>query len=116
MRILIVEDEYYLATDLAEAIAACDAEVVGPVGTLEDASRVLDSERIDRAVLDVNLRGEMSFPIAERLEAAGIPYVIATGYSEASLPERFRSKPRLEKPFRPERLAELLTAAKAESA
>ena len=61
-------------------------------------------------MLDVNLRGEMSFPIAERLEEARIPYVIATGYSSESLPERFRDKPRLEKPFRPEALAALMVA------
>lgn len=110
MRILVVEDEYYLADDLAGALRARGAEVVGPVGTLADAVAALGSQRIDRAVLDVNLRGEMSFPLAERLEAAGIPYVIATGYSADTLPERFRDKPRLEKPFRPETLAELIAA------
>ena len=111
VRILIVEDEYYLAADLAAALSARGAEVVGPVGTLEDAERALATERIDRAVLDVNLRGQMSFPVAERLEAAGIPYVIATGYSEGSLPERFRGRPRLEKPFRAERVADLVLGA-----
>ncbi len=53
----------------------------------------------------------MSFPIADRLEAAGIPFVIATGYSAESLPERFRGKPRLEKPFRAETLAGMMAAA-----
>lgn len=111
MRILIVEDEYYLGADLAEALAARGAEVLGPIGTLEEALQVIAADRPDHAVLDVNLRGEMSFPIADRLEEAGIPYIIATGYSRESLPERFRGKPRLEKPFRPERLAELLLPA-----
>jgi DNA-binding response OmpR family regulator len=114
MRILIVEDEYYLAADLADALAARGAEVVGPVATLAEATRAIAQSPPDRAVLDVNLRGEMSFPIADRLEAAGIPYVIATGYSQGSLPERFRDKPRLEKPFRPERLAEMLFPAPAD--
>jgi DNA-binding response OmpR family regulator len=111
MRILIVEDEYYLAADLAEALAARGAEVIGPVGTLDEALKVISAGGVDQAVLDVNLRGQMSFPIADRLEAEGIPYVIATGYSEGSLPERFRSKKRLEKPFRAERIAELLLPA-----
>lgn len=109
MRVLIVEDEYYLAADLADVLRAHGAEVVGPVGTLADAEAALGAGGIDRAVLDVNLRGELSFPIADRLEAAGIPYVIATGYSSDILPPRFRERPRLEKPFRPERLAEMLT-------
>jgi DNA-binding response OmpR family regulator len=111
MRILIVEDEYYLAADLAEALTARGAEVVGPVATLAEAAKAIADCPPDHAVLDVNLRGEMSFPIADRLEAAGIPYVIATGYSEGSLPERFRAKPRLEKPYRAERIAELLLPA-----
>lgn len=108
MRILIVEDEYYLAADLAATLRDEGIEVAGPVGTLADAERLIDQGGIDRAVLDVNLRGEMSFPIAERLEEAGVPFVIATGYSGESLPERFRDKPRLEKPFRPEVVARLL--------
>lgn len=111
MRILIVEDEYYLAADLAEALRRRGAEVIGPVGTLDDAMDAIDGGGLDQAVLDVNLRGEMSFPIADRLEAEGIPYTIATGYSEGSLPERFRSRPRFEKPFRPEAVAEVLVPA-----
>lgn len=110
MRILIVEDEYYLAGDLADALAGEGVEIAGPVGTLAEAERLIDAGGIDRAVLDVNLRGDMSFPVAERLDAAGVPYVIATGYSGESLPERFRDKPRLEKPFRPEAVARLLLA------
>lgn len=108
MRVLIVEDEYYLAADLAAALNGAGVEVAGPVGTLAEAERLIEAGGIDRAVLDVNLRGEMSFPIAERLDAAGVPYVIATGYSAESLPEKFRDKPRLEKPFRPEAVARRL--------
>lgn len=110
MRVLIVEDEYYLAAELAEALCDRGAEIVGPVATLEDAIRAIEADRIDRAILDVNLRGKMSFPVADRLEAAGIPYVIATGYSADSLPERFRAKPRIEKPFRVEAVAKMLLA------
>lgn len=111
MRILIVEDEAYLAADLAEALRARGAIVIGPAATLDEAFRAVESHWIDCAVLDVNLDGELSFPIADRLEAAAIPYVIATGYAAEALPLRFRSKPRLEKPFRPEALAEMIVAA-----
>ena len=108
MRVLIVEDEYYLANDLAEEFRARGAQVIGPIGTVEEAFRAIEDGSIDCAVLDVNLRGEVSFPIADRFDAEAIPYVITTGYSEESLPERFRSKTRLEKPFRPELLARIL--------
>jgi hypothetical protein len=59
MRILIVEDEYYLAADLAEALAARGAEILGPIGTLDEALQAIAADRPDQAVLDVNLRGEM---------------------------------------------------------
>jgi DNA-binding response OmpR family regulator len=110
MRILVVEDEYFLAADLADVLRARGAEVIGPVGTFAEAMKAVESNWIDRAVLDVDLGGELSFPIAERLEAAGIPYVIATGFCAEALPERFRGKPRLEKPFRPEALAAMMAA------
>lgn len=108
MRVLVVEDEYYLAADLAEALAARGVQVIGPVGTLADAVTALEDHTIDRAVLDMNLQGEMSFPIADRLEAAGIPYVVATGYAAEMLPDRFRNRPRLEKPYRPDMLVSML--------
>jgi len=108
MRVLVVEDEYFIAADVAKALEARGAEVVGPVGTLEDATRAVESERIDKAVLDMNLRGNMAYAIADRLEDAGISYVISTGYGADNLPERLRDKPRIEKPFDPETLAELI--------
>jgi DNA-binding NtrC family response regulator len=110
MRILIVEDEYYLAADLADQLRARGAEVVGPVGALADALAAIAAGGIDRAVIDMNLRGEMSFAVAERLDEAGIPYLIATGYGAETLPEALRDKPRIEKPFRPESVAEMLVA------
>jgi CheY-like chemotaxis protein len=101
LRILIVEDEYYLAADLAEALRREGADVVGPVGTLAEAADMVERERIDCAILDMNLRGDMAYPVADRLEQAQIPFLIATGYNSASLPERFGRVPRIEKPFDP---------------
>ncbi len=98
-RILIVEDEYYLADDLARALEAQGAQVVGPVGSLEEAEALVRAGGLDCAILDMNLRGEMAFPVADRLDQEGIPFVVASGYTEAALPERFASSPRLEKPL-----------------
>ncbi len=98
-RILIVEDEFYLADDLAGALRRDGAEVIGPVATVADAERIVSEGALDCAILDINLRGEMSFPVADCLEGAGIPYLIATGYNSASLPERFQTVSRVEKPF-----------------
>lgn len=108
MRILIVEDEAYFAADLAEEMRSRGAEVIGPVGTVEEAMRAVASNWIDHAVLDVDLDGRMSFEIADRLESAAIPYVFATALSADALPARFWRKPRLEKPFRTAALAEMM--------
>ena len=99
VRVLVVEDEYYLADDLANALKGAGAEVLGPAGTLEEAHRYVRGERFDCAILDMNLRGDAAFPIAERLEEAGIPFLIATGYNSVALPEHLRNVPRVEKPF-----------------
>ncbi|HEX8400233.1 MAG TPA: response regulator [Allosphingosinicella sp.] len=98
-RILIVEDEYYLADDLATELRRNGSGVIGPVATVAEAGRIVAGKDVDCVILDMNLRGEMSFSIADDLERAGIPFLIATGYNSASLPDRFNAVPRVEKPF-----------------
>ena len=100
-RILIVEDEYFLADDLARALERQGAEVVGPVGSLDEAEILVGEGKFDCAILDIILRGEMAFPIADRLESKGIPFIVASGYNSAAIPDRFLAVPRVEKPFNP---------------
>lgn len=116
IRILVVEDEYFVAADLAQALAAAGTAVIGPVSTEDEALALLDAgERIDGAVLDINLRGEMVYPLADALRERGVPFVFATGYGASILPIRFRGVPRWEKPFDYRALAQsipdILTAA-----
>lgn len=110
VRVLVVEDEYYLADDLARALEKSGATVVGPVGTVAEAEGLIDQGEFDRAVLDMNLRGNMAFCIADRLQQAGIPFIIATGYDAGSLPDRLANLPRIEKPFHGDRLIGLLAS------
>lgn len=98
-RILIVEDEYFIASDLKRALAGHDAEVVGPVGDLDGALALLNKGPLDAAVLDVNLEGAFSYPVADELKAASVPYVFLTGYDAWALPDEHRDSPRLAKPF-----------------
>ncbi len=80
-RILVAEDEYAIAQEVASAFAAVGAEVLGPAATLADTLRAASAPgRIDAAVLDVNLRGEMAWPAVEALLGRGVPVVLATGY------------------------------------
>jgi CheY-like chemotaxis protein len=108
-RILVVEDEYFLADDLSRTLAEAGAEVIGPAASIEDATALIaDATRIDVALLDVNLRGDMVYPIADALRARGVPFVFATGYDQWALPERFSDAPRVEKPFKGYKVAAVL--------
>ena len=98
-RVLIVEDDYFIASEVARAFQLHGAEVVGPVPTLSTAFDVMNNDQaIELAVLDINLRGELVYPLAEALEDRGVPFVFATGYDASSVPDRFRHVPLLTKP------------------
>ena len=108
--VLIVEDEYYLADDLARTLGEAGATVIGPASSLAEAERMIAERHCDYAVLDMNLRGQMASSIADRLIAAHVPFVIATGYSGAALPAHLAGRPRIEKPFRPQQIVDALRA------
>ena len=99
MRILIVEDETLLAMELEELLQGAGYSVIGPFADLAQATRAAHDEAIDIAVLDINLNGEMVYPLADDLSARGIPFVFTTGYNASNLPERFRGAPRVAKPY-----------------
>jgi ActR/RegA family two-component response regulator len=98
-RILIVEDDYFIASEVAHAFQLRGADVIGPAPTLSTAFRMVESDHaIELAVLDINLRGEMVYPLAEMLEDKGVPFVFSTGYDPGAIPDRFRHVPLLTKP------------------
>ena len=107
-RVLVVEDEYYMADDLSRTLVQAGAEVIGPVGTLADAEQRVREGGFDCAILDMNLRGDLAFPIAETLTDAAVPFVVATGYNQDSLPDRLKHVPRIEKPFAPQQVVQLV--------
>lgn len=110
IRVLVVEDEYLLADDLARALRAAGAEPVGPVPTLDQAERLLVGSRVDAAILDLNLHGKMASGFVERLVAAGLPCLIVSGYSEEAMPASIGGVPRLEKPVDPGIVVKTLAA------
>ena len=97
--ILLVEDEYMLADDVRQELEGSGATVLGPVPDVAGAMELLAAnEEIDGAVLDVNLGGSPSFPIADALIGRDIPFVFSTGYDSHALPERYQLILRCEKP------------------
>jgi len=97
--VLVVEDEYFIANEISEALQEVGANILGPVGKLDEALRLIEAHRIDAVVLDINLRGELAFSVGDELAARGIPFVFATGYDPLIIPQRHRNVSRWEKPY-----------------
>jgi CheY-like chemotaxis protein len=101
-RVLIVEDEYIVALDLASEVAASGAKVVGPVGGAEAALNIISTADLDGAILDIDLKGQPAFLVADALAARHIPFVFETGFIRAcEAPARHAHVPCLQKPFAP---------------
>lgn len=116
-RILIVEDEYFLANDIDLALRSYGADIAGPVGDIEDALRLLDGGALfDGAVLDVNIRDEMIFPIARELQARQVPFVFTTGYDKKIIGKEFENVTLWEKPIDVPAMAQALANMLSSSA
>ena len=110
-RILVVEDESLVALALSETLSQLGFEVVGPIGNLSDANEIAHSATIDAAILDVNLNGEMSYPLAEALVHRGVPFIFVTGYGPESIDTRFSKILALQKPIERDSLHRIFGAA-----
>ena len=108
VRVLVAEDEFFIADDLVKALRAAGATPVGPVSTTAEAEAVLQEGQVDAAILDMNLRGEIAIEAAIRVRTMMLPCLVVSGYSQAELPEAVTSLPRLEKPVDSNRVVEAL--------
>jgi DNA-binding NarL/FixJ family response regulator len=103
-RILVIEDEFFVAAHMEHVLRAEGVEVVGPVGSLNEARHLASHEEIDGALLDVNIEGGRIDDIAEILARKHIPFVFVTGFGQDSLPAAHRRAIVIDKPFRDEDL------------
>jgi CheY-like chemotaxis protein len=110
LRILVVEDEMLVAMSIEDMLLELGHEVAGLASRLGPALALARDSRFDAAMLDVNLAGEPSFPVADLLIGRGIPFLFATGYGRQGIEERYRDHPMLQKPFRTEELGAGLAA------
>jgi CheY-like chemotaxis protein len=109
LKILVVEDSFVVAMDLANQLERCGCTVVGPEGRLRPALNAAWHEALDGAVLHVNLGGNYCFPVAGALTARKVRYIFASGYDSMSVwPPEYARIPRITKPYRFPELAELL--------
>jgi two-component SAPR family response regulator len=97
--VLVVEDEMLIALDIEAALLDLGCEVKGPIAGLKEALSIATTEALDAAILDITIRDELVYPVAEKLLERNIPFVLASGYGQWALPEPMRVHPRLIKPF-----------------
>ncbi len=107
-RVMVVEDELLVAMLIEETLLDCGCEVVGPFSTLETALHAAGEIAVHLAVLDVNLRGQRVYPVAEMLEARGIPFLLMSGYGQEGVPAGHPGWIAQSKPFLPSELVRTL--------
>ncbi len=112
-RVLVIEDESMVMMLLQDMVVDIGCVVAGAASRIADATEKARSLAFDIAILDVNLNGERTFPVAEVLAERGVGFVFATGYGTASLPAPFAGRPVLQKPFQQQDLERALRAALA---
>lgn len=112
LRVLVVEDEYMVADHISMLLEDLGVEVAGIASTVEGALALVRSERLDGVLLDGNLSGNSSAPVAIELQARSIPFVVATGYGQIDLnADALNGAPRLSKPFAVSEFAKVLAKA-----
>ena len=99
LKVLVVEDQAPIALQMEDMLVESECEVVGPASRVGQALRLLSDNAVDAAVLDLNIAGELVYPVADALDARGLPYVFATGYSPSDVADRYGHRPVLQKPF-----------------
>jgi len=100
VRVLVVEDEFLVATLIEDMLQSAGCVVSGPIPRLAEALDAVDRGSYDAAILDVNLGGERIDPVAQALSCRNVPFVFLTGYSTGSLPGEYAERPYLRKPFK----------------
>lgn len=97
--IFIIEDESIVAMLIEDILDDLGCEVAGVASRMTEAVEKISSTSFDVAIVDVNLNGDMTYPLAELLQEKGTPFVFATGYGTATLPNALNGVPLISKPF-----------------
>jgi CheY-like chemotaxis protein len=112
-RVLVVEDELMIRMLLEDMLGELGYTIAAEAARLDEALDAAKNGQFDLAILDVNLNGQTIVPVAEALAARGTPFVFATGYGERGLPDAYRDRPTLKKPFQMDGLSKTIAIALA---
>jgi CheY-like chemotaxis protein len=111
LQILVVEDESMVAMMLEDMLEDLGHEVIATSGRMAEASKLVSNASADLAILDVNLNGQETYPLADSLAAREIPFIFATGYGSSGIKAKWSGVPVLQKPFQSRDLAQAINRA-----
>jgi CheY-like chemotaxis protein len=106
--VFLVEDEVMIRMMVADMLQELGYSVAAEAGEINEAIRLAQSAEFDLAILDVNVNGKVISPVADLISARNLPFIFATGYGSSGLPEEYRDRPALQKPFQIETLARVI--------
>lgn len=109
--VFLVEDEVMIRMMVSDMLAELGYSVAAEAGEINEAIRLAQCTEFDLAILDVNVNGKVISPVAELIRARNRPFIFATGYGSSGLPQEFRDRPALQKPFQLETLAKMIDTA-----
>jgi CheY-like chemotaxis protein len=107
-RIFVVEDEFLIRMLLEDMLTDLGYELVGVAGRVDEAAEMAQTKDFDLAILDVNLDGQDVYPVADLIGKRGLPFMFVTGYGGRGLPDNYRNRPTLQKPFQLDELKRML--------
>lgn len=111
LQILVVEDESLVAMMIEDMLTDLGHQVVATSGRMEHASKLASESAADLAILDVNLNGEETYPLAASFASRKIPFIFATGYGSSGIKAEWSTVPVLQKPFQSRELAAAINLA-----
>jgi DNA-binding response OmpR family regulator len=109
--VFLVEDEVMIRMMVADMLEELGYKVAAEAGDIGEALRLAQSTEFDFAILDVNVNGKVISPVAALIQAKGRPFIFATGYGSSGLPEQYRDRPALQKPFQLDALSKTIETA-----
>ena len=109
--VFLVEDEVMIRMMVADMLEELGYRVAAEAGEINEAIRLAQTAEFDLAILDVNVNGKVISPVADLIDARKLPFIFATGYGSSGLPEEYRDRPALQKPFQLESLGRMIESA-----
>jgi CheY-like chemotaxis protein len=106
-----VEDEVMIRMMVADMLEELGYSIAAEAGEIKEAIKLAQSTDFDLAILDVNVNGKVISPVADLIKARKLPFIFATGYGSSGLPEEYRDRPALQKPFQLETLGRMIDSA-----